>query len=224
MIRGNLWSENEDAILRDLWKSYADKQSVVASLPGRSYRAVTKRAFKLGITRPSGLRCHRVPNLFETVTDCDAAWVAGFVDGEGTIGLDSSRGIPHAYFAIANTNRKSLEYVREVFGYGCIAPVKRPNPTHKDGWCYRVNAALWVEAVVRRIKPYLRIKNCQAGLVLEYIRLRKLGVSLHRSDNALFIGVSHNLNRKGKVVDESEIIVPGLDPEKSECNNAQPNA
>lgn len=58
LVRGNpiaaRWTEEEDEILRRMWKSKGSLKSKVGILPGRTWRSLLERGRKLGLTRRGG--------------------------------------------------------------------------------------------------------------------------------------------------------------------------
>jgi hypothetical protein len=95
-------------------------------------------------------------------------YIAGFVDGEGSIGFGRSgkqkRLVPR--ISIVNTNREILEDIQSEYG-GDIQPLTQRKPGWKQGWSWRLSnnkAVLFVEL----IEPYLRLKYNQAWLFFAY--------------------------------------------------------
>ena len=69
----------------------------------------------------------------------DAAYVAGFFDGEGHISIrsrakQSKRSQHHQILAgITNTNKDLLDWIQSVFG-GSIHPKRRYSKNHSQAW------------------------------------------------------------------------------------------
>lgn len=134
--------------------------------------------------RPPNRRKPRPGNSEESIMDERwIVWLAGLVDGEGTIGLHRSnhKNFPHPYlrpaFQIANTDMRLLNKAAEV-----IAAItgKRPSivVANKGGdkWKrgYRLNVHTQWELVILlpMLKPWLIGKAEQAQLVLEFCQRR----------------------------------------------------
>jgi hypothetical protein len=106
-------------------------------------------------------------------------YLAGFLDGEGTIGISSafakgrSRNPSHfPHVMIANADRAVMEWIRDTVGGSLDVP--RPS-THKPHWrpSYRWrlhgrNAETFIDALL----PYLRVKRPQAEVVLRLRQIR----------------------------------------------------
>jgi len=102
-------------------------------------------------------------------------WMAGFVDGEGSIGINSvAKGKTYiAKLTVCNTNKKSILLFERKFGGK--TRLRKWKGIRKDNWkpCYEwclTNKAA-VNAI-KQLRPYLQIKNKQADLVIELGRLK----------------------------------------------------
>lgn len=99
-----------------------------------------------------------------------AAYVAGFVDGEGYIGIiKDSRKITfrrtdhyEAVIKIANTNKEIIFWFKESFGGNIHLRKFLGNP--KDAYCWTL-AGEKIVPILDSIIPYLKIKKEQAMLV-----------------------------------------------------------
>lgn len=122
------------------------------------------------------------------------AYLAGLIDGEGTITITSqklgrkgARNVRISYaltVAVYNTNRDVLDWLASTFG-GTVTSEKRKKPrpnqklTHK--WRVSITDAL---ALLYHVLPYLRIKIQQANIAIDFLTNRKKyrGTKLHASD------------------------------------------
>ena len=114
---------------------------------------------------------YRVVNSLSTV---DAAYVAGLVDGEGTITLSRkhAREKRQLVVSISSTELSILDFVHQCIGAGKITTKKRTQPHHSPGFTY----AIWNRQALNlllQIQPFLRsYKQHRAQLVLsDYVRL-----------------------------------------------------
>ena len=104
----------------------------------------------------------------------DAAYLAGFIDGEGTITLSRKHKNENRQLAItiSNTERQILEYCLLAVGAGKITNKRTSQSHHTPSFTYAIynRQAL---TLLEQIKPYLRsYKVKRAELILEnYIAL-----------------------------------------------------
>ncbi len=83
------------------------------------------------------------------------AWLAGFVDGDGSIGTYVNNGYPTIRLSIAQKDRLVLEEIRQDLGVGSIS-----------GTLLVLGPAATRE-VLRRMMPYLRVKRFRAQEALD---------------------------------------------------------
>lgn len=105
--------------------------------------------------------CRKVNNI----TIEDAAYLAGFVDGEGSIILHRSRDRTAMRIAITNTNKGVIDWIQTITGVGNIVEKKSKNAKHKDCYIWLCNSQS-AEDVLIQILPYLKIKIQQAELAI----------------------------------------------------------
>lgn len=118
----------------------------------------------------------------KTLEPVEAAYVAGFVDGEGclTIGravrAESRSGFTYeAIFAIGNTNYDALVSIMRTCGNGKIQlQDKRSRPEHKA--MYRlIFSSNQIRRLLPQLRPFLRIKGAQADIVLRFLGSKVAG-------------------------------------------------
>ena len=97
-----------------------------------------------------------------------AAYIAGIIDGEGTITLTRL----HAHedrrlvVSIANTEAELLHFVRREIGAGKITRKRTTSPLHTPSFCYAVSSRQALD-LLRQIVRYLRsYKRHRAELAL----------------------------------------------------------
>jgi len=103
------------------------------------------------------------------------AYVAGIVDGEGSIGIYENtttrrRGKSQFYMqvSITNTDKTLLDMIQRRWpSYLPDAPRKRPSPRHKTVWRWRV-ASRKALSFLRDIRPYLFMKADRADLAIKF--------------------------------------------------------
>jgi hypothetical protein len=99
------------------------------------------------------------------------AWAAGFTDGEGYIGLtrcfDKKRGyyMYRVQFEVAQVHEAPIRFISSLFND--VGRVRHYN-NHKRGyWTWRIFGQDAIE-VIKTLMPYLRVKDEQARLVMEF--------------------------------------------------------
>jgi hypothetical protein len=103
------------------------------------------------------------------LTEAEKAYLAGLVDGEGTVTLARHHRdqYPQPRLAIANNSLELLEWVRGKLGCGIIIRRSRRKEWHRDSYAWQVQLAGNVFKVLGEIRPYLILKRQQATLLLE---------------------------------------------------------
>lgn len=100
----------------------------------------------------------------------DAAYIAGVVDGEGTITLTRKHRDEHRQLAISisSTERPLLEFIKTTLGVGKITNKRNNKEHHAPSYTYAVynRQAL---ALLSAIHPFLRTyKKVRADLILKH--------------------------------------------------------
>ena len=114
---------------------------------------------------------YRTPN---TLSAPDAAYIAGLIDGEGTITLIRKHRNENRQLSvsISNTERVLLEFVHQAVGVGKITTKRTSKPHHTPSYTFAIynRQAL---SLLEQIHSYLQTyKKKRAELILrEYIRL-----------------------------------------------------
>jgi hypothetical protein len=114
----------------------------------------------------------------------EAAYFAGFVDGEGTISVartkrrESRTGYRfRPYLSVANTNIDVLRSLLTQCGNGrilCKYSTFRCCPDRKELYALDLGAAQ-MRRVLPAIQPYLRVKKRQAELLMEFLSISVYG-------------------------------------------------
>jgi hypothetical protein len=137
--------------------------------PRRSGDSIQLKASELGLSRYKVRRNTVERSKPLEIPPLRAAWLAGFLDGEGTIGLyrNSPKSF-HVRLSVVNSHAGSIELVKSMIGGGITSRVRK-NPKHKDCYVWQSNDTGLVLGVLRKIEPYLVIKREQALLIIRYI-------------------------------------------------------
>ncbi len=98
----------------------------------------------------------------------DAAYIAGIIDGEGSIGLNvTASGSYRAQIQVSNASRKLIYWLQELLGgyVDVVAPKGGTRPSYH----WRTDKREVVANVLAQVSPYLRVKQQQADLVMRFI-------------------------------------------------------
>lgn len=114
---------------------------------------------------------YKRPNL----TVAQAAYIAGLIDGEGSIYVKRCRKWLQAIISIGNTDRRCLDFCYEVLQAGNVKfwqpsrKNRRPIRSNKPLYSWYVGSRAEVLGIIKAIYPYLQIKKEQADAVLELL-------------------------------------------------------
>ena len=106
------------------------------------------------------------------VSDAEAAYAAGILDGEGSIALTRNRRVrwPSPQVAVATTDRELVEWLRQRFG-GVIVRKRTYQPQHSPSYDWKLTDRRALK-FLERIRPFLVIHRKRARcdlLLLEYL-------------------------------------------------------
>jgi len=112
-----------------------------------------------------------------SLTEVQAAYLAGLVDGEGSILIAKAREGRNTWrLTISSTYRPVLEWCLLTIGAGSIVRANRYNPKHATAYwwqCYSWNA----KAVLEQLLPYMLIKREKAKQMIQ--ELDRIGTRAH---------------------------------------------
>ena len=178
------WKPEEDSIMTRIYPS-SSREEILSALPHRAWHTVIQRAHHLGVQR---LELARMKDILiswdvESISDVEKAYLAGILDGEGSIGISRYQHpqskVPHyvTYFSIANTSEELMEWLEEKI-FKKIS-IKRKIKPRKSGFgkkpCYQITIGTKkVYLLLKTILPYLVIKKKRAEKVIEFAEQRFL--------------------------------------------------
>jgi len=106
----------------------------------------------------------------------DAAYLAGIIDGEGSISLlkivRNNKTFISPVITITNTDKKLVDWVVSVYPNG-VWRVRQRDATHKLVNEWALNKISDVAHLLSQLLPYLTIKKDKAKIVLEFCEYRK---------------------------------------------------
>lgn len=111
--------------------------------------------------------------MLKQCSDVDAAYIAGFVDGEGTINvLKTSTGRFQVEFSVAQISPLPLKFITDRFG-GIFYERTVPNrPNSKPIWKLAYTAKNF-DVFIERIYPFLVLKKEKALIAMEMRKILK---------------------------------------------------
>lgn len=118
------------------------------------------------------------------LTVAELAYIAGIVDGEGSISLFSGyTNKTHVYpvVKVANTDRKLIDWLRDTVGVGAVYHSRSRNGC-KDVYHWHVASAEAYELLCQ-IRPYLIIKAHRADVVTALWEENKAALQIVGRDN-----------------------------------------
>jgi hypothetical protein len=112
---------------------------------------------------------HCVTTTIHTLSLADAAYIAGVVDGEGTVSLVRHHGCENRrpVVSVANTDFALLEYIKAAVGAGRITRKRIAESHHTPSFAFAIYSRQAL-ALLRQITPYLRTcKRARAELLID---------------------------------------------------------
>lgn len=158
---------------------------------------------RLRVLNERGSAAH-VADIPEDIEAVSTAYLAGMIDGDGTVSTDA-RGKPHIAIACVPPIAPAMAHAR--WG-GSLARYASRTPNARPAWVWRVSGEA-VRAVAADIYPHLRVKAAQAALVTALLDLQKArgrsagvakGINLSnddRTDRDVLVAALRSLNQRG---------------------------
>ncbi len=119
----------------------------------------------------------------EKISDIDKGYIAGFIDGEGSIKIgkhkQKDRFILNPRIEVYNSNQEVIQYIQSKIG-GNIGCFHKRNPHYNESYRLLINGREDIIKVLMFIKDYLKVKKERAEILLEYCRLRDDKIRLCR--------------------------------------------
>lgn len=118
---------------------------------------------------------HLKKSRLKKMSETEAAWLAGFFDGEGSItkSLTSNGHSKKRYVywkvVIPNTSKLAMKKVLRITGIGVLSRRVREEKHYKPLWVWQLNAKLEIKDFASQVVPYMsipeKIKNFNSVLV-----------------------------------------------------------
>jgi len=172
------WSRQETNFLKSHYLKFTTQD--IAKALNRNYSSVKAKIEKLKLYS----QAIKANKLTTKLSKTERAYIAGFIDGEGNIGVSlvyrdglPAHGTP--IISISNTDRKVLEWIASKVNRArwikkFVHVYKQPgrNPQHRDFYVLDISSRLRLEPLLKAILPYLQIKKKRAQVLLEFYEAR----------------------------------------------------
>lgn len=158
------WRNEEITFLRENYGLLSLEE--IAKKLGRLYSSVKSKSGRIDKIHPRKIRIFRLDNL----CDIDVAYIAGLIDGEGSITIARDRRQFYApRITITNTNPYLLKWLKLKLGSEGSFFEKK---SRGRAWEWRIQG-YGVLPAIQRLNPFLVIKKAQAQIAINFIRERK---------------------------------------------------
>jgi DNA-binding CsgD family transcriptional regulator len=166
-IKIKSWSGEEIQFLKDNYGKI-DSEEIALKL-GRSYDAVIRKATQLKLSR--------LPREQLNLSETDKAYIAGILDGEGSISAIKTNcskidGYGVKLAVCYNTYQKLIETLRRKIPTTWISVESRENPKHRMRWSLNITNPPDILHLLEQLLPYLVVKRRQAECAIEFLKLR----------------------------------------------------
>jgi hypothetical protein len=102
------------------------------------------------------------------LTKTALAYIAGIIDGEGSIFITNHTGRSTRLFvAVSNTKFELLDYLRNCFGGSIVTSKRASGLNQKQCWQWQAKDRI-AERALKSVFPFLRLKKEQAELALKF--------------------------------------------------------
>lgn len=134
--------------------------------------AIRNKAKRLGI-RNKGHFHNVVKTKMPALSQVDMGYIAGFMDGEGSITYSMSAFTRTQHrIQIGNSNPEVISWIHGILGIGVIRVNKARKNQHLDSYVLNLERQGDVWGFLVMIYPYLRIKQLKAISVIEELEHR----------------------------------------------------
>lgn len=175
------WSDSEDSRLRQLWADNSIRGAELAQRMRRSPPACWHRARALGLParglprsevlanaaamreRAAAIRRARQIAVAD-ISDGDARWLAGLLDGTGYLGAPPS-GSPHISLLRADRPLVAAAFAA-AGGIGRISRKNPRNPRARCSWQWAVEDWAQIAALLRAVAPHMRARRRTAEILI----------------------------------------------------------
>lgn len=162
------WSKEETEILKKIYPTTPNEK--IAKILKREKREIHDKAISLGLKKLNLTIWGK--SEIKPLKDIDKAYIAGFLDGEGYIGVEKHEDHFLTRVTISNTHKGVIEKIREITGIGTIA-VRKEDYRYKTCYVWRLHKQIDMLEFLETIKDFLIVKKEQAELMIKLLKLKK---------------------------------------------------
>ena len=118
------------------------------------------------------------------LTEIQRAWLAGFIDGEGYLGIifqrkketkrQSASPRYHPYLVVVSTNRMILRHVMDLVPDGNVYLLKKESEKWKAAYQFKLTKMKPLLTLLKQLEPHLQLKKPQCRVLIEFLARRLL--------------------------------------------------
>ena len=165
------WMKEEELKLRNYWGK--EPIEYISALLSRSEPSLRQKALRLGLTDKR--RLHKSfawgllrNNPYRQLSDVALAYIAGMLDGEGTI--VSNKGSRFWAIQISNTHKGVIDWLSKHILYSRIVPVRHLRERRRPIWRCDLAGNTKTMALLEVLLPYLIVKKERALMLIAEVR------------------------------------------------------
>lgn len=165
------WTEEQSKKLLNSYERVSIKE--LALLTGHSRGAVAGKMRELGLKKKIGniVRFKEV-----NLTERDMAYIAGLVDGEGTVTIRKATGRKgaveyHPYIRISNTSKELMDWLEQKLNFPNVYIAKQKTRAGTPMYIFNIRGMSFYK-FFRELEPYLIIKRRRMRVMLLWIESR----------------------------------------------------
>ena len=167
------WAKEEDALIRHRYFKMGGLR-LAPYLPGKNRRQITKRAGWLGLRCTSRSSARQASVHLRTVNAQQLAYIAGIVDGDGTVTLNH-KPANEVKIIVYNTHLGLLNWLHDVLGVGRVRLSTGRNESIKQNKpCYRWVLTRFSDCylLAKALLPYAIVKKDRLADVVTFFNNR----------------------------------------------------
>lgn len=189
-----VWNEDELKFLRDNYGNTTCKS--ISIVLKRSPSAIKHKASRLKIPK-NNFFLYVMPKLEPEFI----GYLAGLIDGEGTVTITKNKGRMLPRIDINNTFKDALVYLKDRVPLFCLSNGKNLTKNHKQCYVLRAWGASRVYPILDCVLSLLIIKEKQAQIVMKFCEsrlTREKENGVYTKEELEFVEIIRYLNRRTK--------------------------